>query len=228
MNMPNITNLEVLIDKMRLLVANLSKQDKISRIDLDLLMDYTRQLYDLLLEAASRKSQPQQPAPKAPAVEKQPLPEQKPPKPATPPEAPVNNNEGLHEEIRKNLEEIKQQKSSIRKPAPAKPLVSDEEEEEDSLNDRFAKQEVLVDKLKKKPIRDLSKAIDLNDKFWFINELFDGNPSAFTEALDKLNRQSSLEEAMAVIEQEIYPKFNWEGKDRIRKKFMSFVERRFA
>jgi len=116
------------------------------------------------------------------------------------------------------------------KTKPQKNFVSEEAEDDfNSLNKKFSKDSVmLADQLKEKPIKDLNKGIDLNDKYWFINDLFNGKPGIFNEYLKTLNKMNNLQEALLFIEKEIKTQFDWKGKERSSKKFLSFIYRRFA
>ena len=49
------------------------------------------------------------------------------------------------------------------------------------------------------PLSDLSGAIRLNERFLFIREIFDGNITAYEEAVTKLNRAESVADAKAII-----------------------------
>jgi hypothetical protein len=57
----------------------------------------------------------------------------------------------------------------------------------------------LSDHLKAKQITSLSDAIGLSDKFLFIGEIFDGNKDAYTQAISRLDKAESLQDAMAII-----------------------------
>lgn len=80
-------------------------------------------------------------------------------------------------------------------------------------------------KIKKNKISDLKSAIGINDKFLFINELFDGNMHEYNEAIDQLNSIASIEEAIATIDK-LKEKHNWEEKGSFQQ-LVSYVERRF-
>jgi hypothetical protein len=81
----------------------------------------------------------------------------------------------------------------------------------------------LSTKMQTKPIRDLSKAIGLNDRFLFIKELFEGNKEAYYEAVQIINEMPSLEEA----ENYIRERFHWDEDKPEVIKFMDLVRRRF-
>lgn len=57
----------------------------------------------------------------------------------------------------------------------------------------------LSDQLKTKPISSLSEAIGISDKFLFIGEIFDGNKEAYAQAISKLDKAESVEDAKTII-----------------------------
>ena len=57
----------------------------------------------------------------------------------------------------------------------------------------------LSDHLKVKSITSLSEAIGISDKFLFMGEIFDGNKDAYTQAISRLDKAESLQDAMAII-----------------------------
>ena len=57
----------------------------------------------------------------------------------------------------------------------------------------------LSDHLKVKSITSLSEAIGISDKFLFMGEIFDGNKAAYAQAISKLDKTESLEDATAII-----------------------------
>jgi copper chaperone CopZ len=57
----------------------------------------------------------------------------------------------------------------------------------------------LSDHLKAKPITSLTEAIGISDKFLFMGEIFDGNKDAYTQAISRLDKAESLQDAMAII-----------------------------
>jgi hypothetical protein len=57
----------------------------------------------------------------------------------------------------------------------------------------------LSDHLKVKSITSLSDVIGISDKFLFMGEIFDGNKDAYAQAISKLDKTESLEDATAII-----------------------------
>ena len=98
-----------------------------------------------------------------------------------------------------------------------------------SLNDRFAQAETssLADQLGKQPIKDLISAIGLNEKFLFVEQLFNNDADAYKEQLKILNSMSSFDEAINYINNQLKNKFEWKLKGTVEKKFIRIIERRY-
>ena len=62
-------------------------------------------------------------------------------------------------------------------------------------------EESLAEKFQKNKITDLKEAIGINEKFYFINELFDGVMKEYNEAIESLNTHLSKEEAFNYLNQ---------------------------
>ena len=50
------------------------------------------------------------------------------------------------------------------------------------------------------PVQDLKMAIGINDKFLFINDLFNGDPPNYNDAIEKLNLAEDAQEAMKTLD----------------------------
>jgi hypothetical protein len=100
----------------------------------------------------------------------------------------------------------------------------------ESLNDKFselAEKSSLADKLSKKPIEDLVKAIGLNQKFLFMNDLFEGENNYYKEAITNLNSFNSFIEADEYINT-LRSRHGWETSNATVKEFVELVERRYS
>lgn len=86
----------------------------------------------------------------------------------------------------------------------------------------------IATKLQKNPVSDLRKSIGINEKFAFINELFDGNQTAYNEAIDQLNGSAGHSEAIACIENDLIPKYQWNGESDSFLKLRNLIDRRFG
>jgi hypothetical protein len=85
----------------------------------------------------------------------------------------------------------------------------------------------LGEKLERLPISDLKKAIGLNQKFVFINELFNKDHEIFETTLLTINNFSSAIEADNFINNNLKARFNWDTSNENVKDFFELVERRF-
>ncbi len=105
-------------------------------------------------------------------------------------------------------------------------LVNDDTK---SFNDLLKqnKKEVAT-RLVETPIKDLRKAIGINDKYVFINELFKGDESAYESSIKTLNHFSVYPEAEQWIKRELMISFSWNNKSDIVQHFNHLVRRRFA
>lgn len=82
--------------------------------------------------------------------------------------------------------------------------------------------------LKDAPIRDLKKAIGINDRFVFITELFRGDENAFERSLRTINAFRIYAEAEYWIERELKAKLGWDTDTEVARHFYQLVRRRFS
>jgi len=102
------------------------------------------------------------------------------------------------------------------------------EKKGDSLNERLKENKnELFDSLADQPIRDLRKAIGVNDKFLFINELFRGDDVMYERSIKTINSFSIYPEAEYWIKRELKLKLGWDEKSPEVKQFDQLVKRRF-
>lgn len=160
------------------------------------------------IEEIAREAPPA-PEPKAP----------EPPKPVAkepgPPAEKVKDSAPEKKEPKKAEEPDKPKRSAVIPP----PNV--QEQKRDEMPD------TLADKLGQSRINDLTVAIGLNQKFQFINELFDGDADAYRNAVKTLNHCDSLEEAKQLVKNEWMKPFNWDEEDSLTLTFLNLVERRY-
>ncbi|GAB2833839.1 hypothetical protein [Ferruginibacter profundus] len=97
-----------------------------------------------------------------------------------------------------------------------------------SLNDKLKQSKSdLGDTLTETPIRDLKKAIGVNDRFLYINELFRGDENMYERSIKTINSFSILPEAEYWIQRELKTKIGWSEDNEIVKQFIQLVKRRF-
>ena len=98
-----------------------------------------------------------------------------------------------------------------------------------SLNDKLKQSRIdLGETLTEIPIRDLKKAIGINDRFLFINELFRGDENMYERSIKTINSFSILPEAEYWIQRELKVKLAWNDSNETVKQFTQLVKRRFT
>jgi uncharacterized protein YqgV (UPF0045/DUF77 family) len=78
---------------------------------------------------------------------------------------------------------------------------------------------------KTESISDINTAIGINEKFQFINELFEGNMNEYTAAINQLNNYTSFSEAEAYLNS-VKGIYKWNDDQPMVEKFMSIVKRK--
>lgn len=100
---------------------------------------------------------------------------------------------------------------------------------EPSINDTLKPQATeAASKLKEEPIKDLRKAIGINDKYLFIKELFRSDEAAYERTIKTINSFHILPEAEYWIQREMVYKLGWDDKNPAVKAFYQLVRRRFS
>lgn len=109
------------------------------------------------------------------------------------------------------------------------------------INETVGQQESLNDKLKSSsaqkeigttvthgPIKDLRKAIGINDQYLFINELFRGDQTMYERSIKTINGFNIFAEAELWIKRELKLKLAWSDESEAARLFDQLVMRRFA
>ena len=107
------------------------------------------------------------------------------------------------------------------------------------INDLLGGGSSLNDKLKsgspvelastlKTPVKELRKAISVNDRFLFINELFRGDEAMYERSIKTINNFRLLPEAEYWMERELKIKIGWDDSRDIVQHFYQLVRRRFS
>lgn len=98
-----------------------------------------------------------------------------------------------------------------------------------SINERLKQSRIdLGETLTEVPIRDLRKAIGVNDRFLFINELFRGDEATYERSIKTINSFSIFPEAEYWIQRELKVKNGWNDSNEIVQQFYHLVKRRFS
>ncbi|MBI9066784.1 MAG: hypothetical protein JEZ09_05785 [Salinivirgaceae bacterium] len=96
-----------------------------------------------------------------------------------------------------------------------------------SLNDMLAgikSRKDLASSIKDKPIENLKKEIKINDRIWYVNELFNKNNSLYESTINELNNASNLDAALSYL----FKNFNWDQNKKSTISFLELIFRRFA
>jgi len=100
---------------------------------------------------------------------------------------------------------------------------------QESLNDKLKEpKKELAHLLKESPVKDLRKAIGINDRFLFVNELFRGDEAMYERSIKTINSFHVLSEAEYWINRELKVKLGWDDEKDTVQHFYHLVRRRFA
>jgi len=103
--------------------------------------------------------------------------------------------------------------------------------QQESLNDKLktsSSQKEVAHKIKDGPVKDLRKAIGINDQYLFINELFRGDQIMYERSIKTINSFNISGEAEFWIKRELKLKLGWnEGSETVQL-FDQLVKRRFS
>ncbi len=99
----------------------------------------------------------------------------------------------------------------------------------ESLNDKLKQGKAeLIEVLKETPIKDLRKAIGMNDRFLFINDLFRGDEVMYERSIKTINSFNIFPEAEYWITRELKTKLGWDTELPVVVQFDQLVKRRFS
>ncbi|HUR10788.1 MAG TPA: hypothetical protein VM012_05435 [Flavitalea sp.] len=98
-----------------------------------------------------------------------------------------------------------------------------------SLNDKLKEERIEIGHiLTDSPIRDLKKAIGVNDRYLFISELFRGDEIMYERSIKTINAFRIYAEAEYWIERELKVKLGWDENRETTRHFHQLVRRRFS
>jgi hypothetical protein len=99
-----------------------------------------------------------------------------------------------------------------------------------SLNDQLGEKKTEIGHrlTESSAIKDLKKAIGINDRFVFINELFRGDEAMYERSIKTINNFSIYPEAQYWMERELKIKLGWDNDRLATQEFYALVKRRFS
>ncbi len=221
-------------------------EQPLHQIDKDLLLEKTRALYEqmMALENARREEKVPVPEPapeeEVPAVEEitetvveeeeivaeiptgesQEMPEAE---PGETPEEPVAEEEPVEEKP----ELVEKTEKPVEPPKTTLDLFSTAPPETLGETLKSSEKPAVADSLQMSGINDLREAIGINDKFLFINELFNGDLERYNKVIDELNGFSGLSGAQTYLT-ELQVQYQWAEDGPAYEKLNVLLERKFA
>lgn len=101
--------------------------------------------------------------------------------------------------------------------------------ETESLNEKLKEErKEVMSALQDSPVRDLKKAIGINDRYLFLNDLFRGDESMYERSIRTINAFSIYPEAQYWIQRELKIKLSWPDSSDTVRLFDQLIRRRFA
>ncbi len=145
-------------------------------------------------------------------------------------------------EVAKTTEKPRTKTEPVKEEVPPTPLKKAEEdkklnlETKETIADRYTSQTSMNDllaniekdpdlatQLENRPIDNLKTAISLNDRIWFIQELFNNDADLFEQSIEKINQAETVEKAIDII-----APFNWNDEKDSTKQFIKLIYRKFV
>ena len=230
---------KVTLDKINALYKSLSASgDPVSSIERDLMLTYVRQLYELVLETPAPSAFGDSPAP----LKKKPDTttfEVVPPAPRKPPAPPEPSKIDKNEEkppYKPDSSQVPEPTSRNAEPPKPKPQPTPERKSftptrSYSNIDKLLEQKKateLSEILSERPISDLTRAMSINDRLLYMNELFGKDLEALNSSLALLNKYDNIEEAKGLLAN-LADQYEWLKEEKIdfARTFIKLVRRRY-
>lgn len=228
------------IKKINSFFESITADDEISKIEKNLLLNYISKLYESVLDYDENiapkpvKSQKPKKEASSPVQKKQdePIP------------APVRKPFERAETIEPAVETIPVQqvvekvieaepiKETIIESVPAEIIETSKIELSGKMASIFEHTggNELSDRLGNLPIKDLTKAMGINERMFTIKELFGGDQEKFKTVMSTINSLSGYEEAKEYLLNGVATELEWDSEENYKKadKFVKLVQRRFS
>ncbi len=78
------------------------------------------------------------------------------------------------------------------------------------------------------PIESIARSISLNQKFRFINQLFNGNTSAYNQAIEEIDRLNNYGQALDLISYQYASQYLWDMSSDEVSELVEILKRRFS
>lgn len=222
------------------LLGNFKNYSQVPNIELDLALSKLRNVYDILL--LFKENSP---------GDSQDKPYQEPTAQDTNPPAPesgiretktekfIEDKTNLHEHISEEAAKTSEAKKAIEESpeeenAPSKTEM--DERKEKILGDKFGNQKFINEKigagksqddlssrLQSGPIYNIAGSMGINDKFYYIRELFDGNAENFRKTMDTLDHTANFNDAWNFL----MNNFQWDMDSQPVQQLLNLIRRKF-
>lgn len=110
--------------------------------------------------------------------------------------------------------------------------VNDQFAESDikTINDKFEEQEKpknIATVHEEKPVSELASSININQRYMFINDLFEGNEKDYNTALDEIDSSDSFDSSVELLVQNYAKKYMWDMNSDEVKELLKVIFKRF-
>ncbi len=243
-----ITEIEILIDKLNLLFNSVKSDGQLDKFEIELLKKYVRQLQEKLDSLGEPNKQENKreinviPIIPVEKVIPKVLPDEIVPPVIFKEEKQEKENEepiGQVIQPEKEIPKVIENPYAEKKKEEIKPLVEEhkkpihklketaEEELNKALNVKLASnKKTLAERIHSHKAKEITSVIDLNDKLFFIKELFNGDVNGYALVLKKINAMNSFEEVKKYIQNELSSQFNFSEEESVER-FLEVVKLKF-
>ncbi len=211
------------------LISDFVKNKKIPKIEMDLALEKVRDLYDVLL-LLRRAGIEEQSGQATQSTEKY-------------TESVDSSNSDINENTSKTMNKEKipdspEDKKDEEPPNPDLVIEKPDEAENDKqiVSDRFKTKSASIhdsllnsqkyddysSNLKAEPISNIANSIEINDKFTFIQELFDGDTNKYNKTIEILNEVTNFNDAYNYL----MGNFNWDMDSTLVQKILDLIRRK--
>lgn len=250
----DLQHAKILLEKINALYQSIAAdENRVSGIERDLMLSYIRQLYDAFLDIEQLEPRPtkKEPAqssyrpeleivePEEPKSKPQPRPKPKKPRIIEIPDSlkDIEEKQISKKEKKEPTPPPRPEPEPQPKPspeptytAPPEPEPSTEVSHDPAFEDLFEHKTAreLSEKLSERPIYDLSKAISINDRLLYVNQLFGKSMDALNIALNHLNTLDGMTDAKPYLIK-LAGQHDWLDQDKqdTAKDFIKLVRRRY-
>jgi len=238
----NVKQAKILLEKINRLFQSMTMDDHISEIEKELMRNYVKSLYEEFLSdnTASTpivttkvvKEAPKVVTPPAPPprVEKVVVTPPPPPPPVIPEPKPIIKAKPIVEvpPVVTPPKVVKERVIKVTPPPPPPRVKKSSINEEVADLFEFSEAKELSERLSQQPLKDLRRAMGINERILTTNELFDGNGDALKETLATLNGLNDFDEAKDYLAN-IANIYDWSEKKKKKKAkiFVKLIRRKF-